>query len=220
MSTPRMNRYLIAVGNDSRKAMTLYRRNLRLSQELFTIISCFEVSLRNAINDLYVKEHGSEWLKKSVSSRGFFSTRKCKGTSKIIRRKLKSLGSDYIHPKLVAEMDFGFWRYLYASPQFSAAGKKLLKMFPAKPKSSPAIQYDNKYVFRQLEKINNLRNRIAHHEAVCFKLGYAEIDTTYASQHYNLTLELFNWMKINEQSLLYGLDHVNTTIAEIENLRS
>jgi hypothetical protein len=41
MSEPRMNRYLTAVSNDTRKAMTLYRKNLRLSQELFTIISCF-----------------------------------------------------------------------------------------------------------------------------------------------------------------------------------
>lgn len=218
MSTPRMNRYLTAVGNDTRSAMTLYRRNLRLSQELFTIISCFEVALRNAIDTLYTREHSDEWLKDSISKNGFFTSNKCRNTAKIIRRKYKMLGNDYTHPKLIAEMDFGFWRYLYASPQFNAAGKKLLKMFPGKPKSTPSVHYDHKYVFRQLEKINNLRNRIAHHEAVCFRLGHAEIDTTYAIQHYNLVLELFNWMKINEQALLYGLDHVNTIIDEIENL--
>lgn len=49
MSTVRMNRYLIATGNDSRKAMTLYRKNLKLSQEMFTIISCFEVALRKKL---------------------------------------------------------------------------------------------------------------------------------------------------------------------------
>ena len=37
---PRMGRYLVASGGDTRKAMTLYRKNLRLSQELFTVISC------------------------------------------------------------------------------------------------------------------------------------------------------------------------------------
>src|SRR5690554_1479483 len=124
MSTPRMNRYLTAADNDTRKAMTLYRRNLRLSQELFTIISCFEVALRNAIDKLYTEVHGDEWLKDSISRNGIFSESKCRNTAKIIRRKLKGLGQEYTHPKLVAEMDFGFWRYLYASPQFNAAGKK------------------------------------------------------------------------------------------------
>ena len=43
MSAPRMNRYLQACGGDSRKAMTLYRLNLKLSQQLFTIISCLKL---------------------------------------------------------------------------------------------------------------------------------------------------------------------------------
>lgn len=51
LSAKRMGRYLSAVGGDTRKAMTLYRENLRLSQELFTIVSCFEVALRNAIDN-------------------------------------------------------------------------------------------------------------------------------------------------------------------------
>jgi hypothetical protein len=47
MSRHRINRYLMACEGRSKKAMTLYRLNLRLSQEMFTIISCFEVALRN-----------------------------------------------------------------------------------------------------------------------------------------------------------------------------
>lgn len=53
MSKPRMNRYMTACSNDSRKAMTLYRLNLKLSQELFTIISFlklhYEIQLTNNI---------------------------------------------------------------------------------------------------------------------------------------------------------------------------
>ena len=45
MSPARMSRYLTACGGNSKKAMTLYRFNLRASQEFFTVISCFEVSL-------------------------------------------------------------------------------------------------------------------------------------------------------------------------------
>jgi len=60
MSSARMSRYLSAMGNDSRKAMTLYRKNLKLSQEMFTIISCFEVALRNKINAQYTAQHGND----------------------------------------------------------------------------------------------------------------------------------------------------------------
>lgn len=218
MSKPRMNRYLKAVNGDTRKAMTLYRWNLHLSQEMFTIISCFEVALRNAIDRHYKAQHGDEWIKDSVDQGGFFRVRKCRKTKIIIQTVLKRLGNDYTHPKLVAEMDFGFWRFLFATPQYSAAGKTLLKIFPAKPKSSPTVQYDHKYVFRELQKVNNIRNRIAHHEAICFRLGHAEIDTGYTRQHYRLILDLFNWLQINESSLLYGLDHVGETMDKIDNL--
>ena len=66
ISPVRMRRYLIACHNDSRKAMTLYRYNLKLSQEMFTIISYFEVALRNKI-DCEMKNHfGSDWLRDSI----------------------------------------------------------------------------------------------------------------------------------------------------------
>ena len=41
-TSKRMRRYVNACGGDTRKAMTLYRYNLRLSQEVFTVISCYE----------------------------------------------------------------------------------------------------------------------------------------------------------------------------------
>jgi len=53
ISEQRMNRYLLSVNRDTRKAQTLYRKNLKLSQEIFTIISCFEVALRNRIDVHY-----------------------------------------------------------------------------------------------------------------------------------------------------------------------
>lgn len=62
ISEQRMNRYLFSVNNNTRNAQTLYRKNLKLSQEMFTIISCFEVALRNKINKHYTSLYGVEWL--------------------------------------------------------------------------------------------------------------------------------------------------------------
>ena len=129
------------------------------------------------------------------------------------------LGKNYSHDKLLAEMDLGFWRYLFAKPQFNAGGKTLLQIFPSKPSSSIHIQYNQSFVFHELEKINKLRNRLAHHEAICFKLGAAEIDTSFVASHYSLILNLFNWMNIDEKGLLYGIDKVNISINNINALK-
>jgi hypothetical protein len=218
MSSTRLTRYNLACGLNSKGAMTLYRKNLRLSQELFTLISCFEVALRNGINRQYTSRHGNNWLRDSALQRGIFDSYNCRHTKNIIGNTANRLGQQYTHDKLLAEMDFGFWRYLFAQPQFYSAGQTLLQVFPAKPRSTPAIQYNQTFVFNQLGQINDLRNRIAHHEPICFIPGQPVKDTTYARQHYNLILQLFQWMSIDEAALLYGLDHINTVCNEIDAL--
>src|SRR5690606_41882804 len=77
LSTARMSRYLSACTGNTRKAMTLYRKNLQLSQELFTIISCFEVALRNAIDKHYVNSLGNEWLRSAATNGGIFDITRC-----------------------------------------------------------------------------------------------------------------------------------------------
>ena len=44
ISPERMRKYNVACGGNTAKAMTLYRYNLRLSQEMFVVVSCFEVA--------------------------------------------------------------------------------------------------------------------------------------------------------------------------------
>lgn len=213
-----MQRYLTACRGDTKKAMTLYRYNLLLSREMFTIISCFEVALRNKINTHYLNTLGEEWLKRAVEPDGMFMNRNCRIAAEVIQGALRSLGAGYTHDKLVAELGFGFWRYQFASPQFRAAGSTLLGIFPGKPRSTPQQQYNNSYIFNALAKINRLRNRIAHHEAICFRPRQAVIDTSFAADHYNIIARLFNWMNIDEKDLLYGLNHMDATIAKIDNL--
>lgn len=213
-----MNRYLAACGNNTKKAMTLYRYNLLLSRELFTVIGCFEIALRNRIDAHYLGKHGDDWLKKAVDTGGMYMTRSSRIAAGIIQDALRSLGHQYSHSKMVAELGFGFWRYQFANPQFNAAGATLLQIFPGKPTSTPQRQYNNRTIFNELAKINTLRNRIAHHEPICFKPGQPTVNTNYAAQNYALIIKLFHWMRIDEQDLLYGLDHVPKTISKTDNL--
>jgi len=216
-STPRMNRYLHACGGSTKRAMTLYRKNLKLSQELFTIISCFEIALRNKINNECCNNFGNDWLRDAASNGGAFNNVNCQATSSIINQVVRNL-RPYSHNKVVAELGFGFWRYMYAPHQFNAMGRCLLRIFPSKPRSSAAMQYNSTYVFNQLADINEIRNRIAHHEPICFTQGTNTIDTNYARDNYHKIIELFNWMDINHRSLLYGIDHVEQICNQIDHI--
>jgi hypothetical protein len=218
MTIARMSRYLTACGGNSKRAMTLYRKNLQLSQELFTVISCFEIGLRNAIDKQLLQTLGNDWLRNGAVGGGIFDNHNCRLTKDNINDAVHKLSHHYTHNKLVAELGFGFWRYMFAPNQFAAAGKTLLQIFPAKPTSTAAIQYNQTFVFNQLAQINNLRNRIAHHEPICFVPGQPAKGTTYPRQHYGLILQLFQWMSIDEGKLLYGIDHINTVCNQIDAL--
>lgn len=218
MSQARMSRYLTSTGGNSRKAMTLYRYNLRLSQELFTVVSCFEIALRNAIDAHYVPILGNDWLRDAATTNGIFDNRGCIETREVIRVSIRSLNHRYTHAKLVASLGFGFWRFMFARHQYRSAGQTLIEILPQIPSSTPQQQHNNIFVFNELKKINDLRNRLAHHEPVCFRSGHSVIDTTYAQNRYQLIKTIFNWMNIDEQALMYGLDKVNFVISRINNI--
>ena len=218
ISAQRMRKYLVAWGGDTKKAMTLYRYNLELSKEMFTVISCFEVALRNRIDNVLVNHLGNEWLKDSILRGGIFNVdTRVANTKKIIKKAYNGLLRDgkYSHHKLLAEMEFGIWKYMYAAPQYALTGNVLLDVFPNKPKTTVNIQFDNSYVFRELDYINKLRNRIAHHEPICFNKNQ-NIDLTYVKNRHRRMIWLLQWMNIDSASLLYGLDHIDKIVKKIE----
>jgi hypothetical protein len=165
-----MNRYYLACGGNSRKAMTLYRLNLRLSQEIFTVISCFEVALRNAIDNHYTGRFGPDWLRDSALPGGRFDNPNCIFTASSINDVVNRLGVNYSHGKVVSALGFGFWRYLFSRHQYRAGGQSLIAIFPGLPSSIPAMQFNAVFVYKELARINQIRNRIAHHEAICLPL--------------------------------------------------
>ncbi len=210
-SAKRMQKYLAACNNDTRRAMTLYRYNLQLSQEMFTIISCFEVVLRNLIDKEMVSLHGSDWLRDAILPNGALcNDRRVENTRKIIEKVYNGLmrEDNYSHSKLLSEMEFGIWKYMFSNAAYALMGQRLLRIFPNKPISSRQHRYDNTYVFQELDYINKLRNRIAHHEPICFARPNAIIDTSYVLNQYARMMKLFQWMNVNGTSLVYGLDHV------------
>ena len=78
------------------------------------------------------------------------------------------------------------------------------------------MQYNANYVFNQLALINRLRNRVAHHEPICFVPTYSRILTRYVGQIYGHMKELFQWMDIDMGTLLHGLDCVESECMQID----
>lgn len=210
ISSKRMRRYLHACGGDKRRAQQLYRLNLRLSQEMFTVISYYEVALRNAIDHIMSVAFGTDWIRDSIRPGGVFDAPQFSGTTHIIDKAYNELmkNGKYSSSKLLSAMEFGVWKYMFSSTQYRATGRILLRAFPNKPKSSAKMQYNNLFFFNELDAVNRLRNRIAHHEPICFMQELETISTTYLKNSYARIVLLFSWMGIDAKSLLYGLDHI------------
>ena len=220
ISPERTHKYLIACAGDTRRAMTLYRYNLKLSQEMFTIISCFEVSLRNKIDKEMRLHFGTDRLRDMILPGGpLYYDHRVEGSRKIIEKAYNGLMREgrYTHSKLLAEMEFGVWKFMFNNVQYRLLGRHLLNIFPNKPTSSALNRYDNTYIFNELDTINKLRNRIAHHEPICFGQP-VHIDVQKARECYNKMIKLLQWMGIDHRSLLYGLDHIDNVCTQILNI--
>jgi len=122
---------------------------------------------------------------------------------------------NYSHSKLLSEMEFGVWKYMFSNAAYALMGQRLLRIFPNKPTSSRQHRYDNTYVFQELDYINKLRNRIAHHEPIFFARPNAVIDTSYVLNQYARMMKLFQWMNVDGASLVYGLDHVGNVSGKV-----
>ena len=216
-----MSRYVAACDGDTRKAMTLYRYNVELAQSVFAIIGFFEVALRNAIDRQLTSSFGNEWLKDSIMPNGIFNIPNAHKTCEIITNAYHRLHRHgfYSHTKLLAEMEFGVWKYMFSPVQYRQTGRCLLRIFPSRPRSSASVQYNPSYVFNELDKINTLRNRIAHHEPICFPTQRDEIYTNYILNEYQKIVVLLDWMDIRSSDFLYGLDHVTRVCAKVDKLK-
>ena len=219
VSARRMERYLIACHGDNQQARKLYRENMRLACEMFIVVSGFEIALRNAIHNKVSARLGEDWLGQSVKKGGIFYSLPPKAKRNIVStaKKLKA-NNKYDADQMVASMEFGTWKYMFSKIQYEATGQCLLKIFPNKPKSSKAQQYDRNYFISELDHVNSLRNRLAHHEPICFTHYNDEVDLSYAKSEYDRIIKLFVWMGIDHKSLFKDTDKVQSILTQIDKL--
>ncbi|MDK4679367.1 hypothetical protein QDY71_05465 [Kingella negevensis] len=88
LSVKRIQRYETAMQGNTRKAMILYRYNLQLSQELFILISIFEIILRNKIDG---QIGVNDWLCDASLTSGAFDLSNSHKTKRTIQGAYNSL---------------------------------------------------------------------------------------------------------------------------------
>ena len=193
LSKPRIERFLIASNGNQEKALLLYKINIQLSKEIFGVLSIYEVLLRNKIDNHYRQHFGdNEWLKNQCGLGGIFSHPSFSKYGFESRTKILTtfaqLGKHYSHDRLVAELSFGFWTYMFAPIQFMVGGQRLHKIYTERPKGT-----SQKMLFNQLDEIRILRNRIAHHEPLCLTGSIKYLSNTQKKFTIQLLCKLFGW---------------------------
>lgn len=217
ISSSRLLRYKISCANNTRRTTRLYRANIRMSQAFLATLSIFEVVLRNKIDIHYKMQFpasvsGQVWLLSSILPGGFLTPQSCQRTASKINKAYIKLGAAYTHDKLLAELSFGIWKFMFAGHQFQAGGSSLLAIFPNLPP-----RHNQSHVYAKLNKINAIRNRVAHHEPICFANGNV-ISTQYARTHFQEIVDILTWMGINHMELFFGIDRVLKEADYIDNI--
>ena len=209
LSAPRIGKYRSACQGDKNKALILYRYNIKLCQKFYGVLSVLEVVLRNAVNEHFKAQLGdSEWLITQAQN-GFLVS--YSNTVFNESNKLKN-NQKYTHDKLVASLSLGIWTFMFSRNCYKNSGKTLLQIFPNKTHG-----LNQRDIYADLDRIRAFRNRIAHHESLCFD-NSGRVNVTYVQEIFSLIIKYIDFLGYNVNELLYGVENPLQTINKIDEL--
>lgn len=168
LSPPRHAVYVTAAGGDHERALALYEWNAQLSSALLRDLAHLEVALRNA----YDRALSARWPEPphwtSNGAQVFAPLYRRRGRRIIdlnerlrdsLGRALTQAGGPTAPPgKIIAELMFGFWRYL------SSSGHEKTLWVPCLHHAFPPGTNRRRDVDARVGRLQDLRNRVAHAE--------------------------------------------------------
>lgn len=158
LSPDRLRSYMDAMEGDLRQALNLYRWNIALSGALFEAIAVVEVVVRNEIDrnlQIWAQSLGSDWMDIAPLEE--------KGRADIAKARSRNT-KDPSHGKVLAELNFGFWRFLMANRYLHTIWIPIMSSAFPNLQGHPGER--RMLVERSLERLWFLRNRIGHHEPI------------------------------------------------------
>ena len=164
LTKQRLSSYLAARNGDLADAMRLYEWNTTACAAVIQTVALAEVIARNALDWQLV-----EWAANQPGSRSWLDIAPLDshGQADIVeaRRRATRNGRDpEIHGKVVAELSFGFWRYLTTSRYHANLWVPALSFgFPG---AHNDIRRRRDDVEQAMDRLCFVRNRAAHHEPI------------------------------------------------------
>ena len=153
------------------------RRNTEISEALYGVVQCLEVTLRNAIHSHMTKAMNTEKWYDAFPFQDSEMAEIQQAKSKVVERPATLTAG-----RVVAELKFGFWVRLFSHTYDKTLWvPHLRKLFP--------LKFDGmrSYIHGRLVELKTLRNRIAHHERIT--CGKRDVEKDYAE-----LLETIGWM--------------------------
>jgi len=158
----RLNRYKVNENDSESVILGRYLWNVRLSEAFYPALALFEVIFRNRVDQAITGQYGQDWL----SEDWMLWPAKSMYPRKQIQEKRAKLKKTAERGHLVAELNLGFWISLLEKPYKPLLWDKPAVFEAAFPGFQDKIMNRPQHVFKRLEEIRILRNRISHHEPI------------------------------------------------------
>ncbi|EOM77711.1 hypothetical protein DW322_02595 [Rhodococcus rhodnii] len=205
LTRERLAPYVSVAGGDLDLALDLYEWNGRVGAAVFEDFGYLEVLLRNACD-----ERLREWNRRQDTTIPWYLHSVFGPASRLdidkARHRAVRGGRPELPGRVVAELMFGFWRFLHARSYEASLWTPCLRL--AYPHLQPQRR---RTVYARLDRLNTLRNRIAHHEPI-HRADVGGTGKTIAELHGELT-EVIEWIDpavagwVRSRSAVPGLLH-------------
>ncbi|MDE8670893.1 Abi family protein [Pseudarthrobacter sp. H3Y2-7] len=169
LPTERFGSYLVAMAGDQERALALYAWNTAVSAALWEIIGHAEVTIRHAIDTAMQGRHkylkrGGDWMDDDARELNDRSWQDLEDARESAAQNRVRDGQPVTRGHVVAELSFGFWRFMLAKENEDVFGGAITRRFKFAPRRISAKDMEDlRTIVLPLYK---LRNRIAHNEPV------------------------------------------------------
>ncbi|SNQ50246.1 Abi-like protein [Frankia canadensis] len=162
LSAERLDPYERACNHDLEQAVALYEWNSSISAAFHEVLGLFEIVLRNALHDQLTLWHQrqrrpGQWFDDPA---GILEAHRRRDVADAYAR-LRRDGKVITPGRMIAELTFGFWRYLLTRRYETTLWTPALRR--AFPNLRPA---QRTRIYSPVDSLVRLRNRVAHHEPI------------------------------------------------------
>ena len=172
VSPARLAVFVAECGGDRERAVALYHWSAALAGALHVELGYFEIAFRNRLNDALTKAHGrlgarprgAAWFDGPSWVRHHWWDHAAEAAINDARRRAQHHPPRSPQPDaVVAELGFGFWRYLVSARYEQSLWVPILDdAFDGIPGTTAAARRE--FADSRLRVLHRLRNRVAHHE--------------------------------------------------------